>query len=382
MEGEVRPRKLQKLEHDGSVVSHAEEQNADLNNGDKPAVKEGQQPADNAIGSLLSENDTTGDNEEVAAGDAAGQNAPLSKKQQKRLLKMKRWDEQREERQKWRKEKRDQQKQRKKERKLNGEDVDAAKKKKHSSLLVPVTFVIDCGWDDLMNDRERISLGSQVTRAYSDNTRAPYRGHLVVSSFDKLLKERFDTVLRKTHKSWKGIRFIDEDFVQAAAQAKEFMKEPTGGQIAGVFKDKEGVSPEEGEIIYLSSDSSETLTELKPYSTYIIGGLVDKNRHKGVCYQKATELGIKTAKLPIGDYLRMASRHVLATNHVLEIMLKWLECGDWGQAFLEVIPQRKGGTLKTDDTTQKDEDEEELSDIEHTEDVGEPDDVETTVSKG
>jgi tRNA (guanine9-N1)-methyltransferase len=27
-------------------------------------------------------------------------------------------------------------------------------------------------------------------------------------------------------------------------------------------------------------------------------------------------------------------------------MLKWLECRDWGEAFMKVIPQRKGGTLK------------------------------------
>jgi tRNA (guanine9-N1)-methyltransferase len=27
-------------------------------------------------------------------------------------------------------------------------------------------------------------------------------------------------------------------------------------------------------------------------------------------------------------------------------MVKWLECGDWGEAFMKVIPKRKGGTLK------------------------------------
>jgi tRNA (guanine9-N1)-methyltransferase len=88
------------------------------------------------------------------------------------------------------------------------------------------------------------------------------------------------------------------------------------------------------------------LTELKPYSTYIIGALVDKNRHKAVCYKQAVAKGIKTAKLPIGEYIEMSHRSVLATNHVVEIMLRWLECRDWGEAFMKVIPQRKGGRLK------------------------------------
>lgn len=51
--------------------------------------------------------------------------------------------------------------------------------------------------------------------------------------------------------------------------------------------------------------------------------------------------GIRTAKLPIGDYIKMASRFVLTTNQVVEIMLKYLECRDWKVAFMEVIPQRK-----------------------------------------
>lgn len=51
--------------------------------------------------------------------------------------------------------------------------------------------------------------------------------------------------------------------------------------------------------------------------------------------------GVKTAKLPIGEYIRMSSRFVLTTNQVVEIMLRWLECRDWEGAFLKVIPQRK-----------------------------------------
>lgn len=60
-----------------------------------------------------------------------------------------------------------------------------------------------------------------------------------------------------------------------------------------------------------------------------------------LCYNKAVGQGIQTAKLPIGDYVKMASRFVLTTNQVVEIMIRWLECKDWEKAFMEVIPQRK-----------------------------------------
>ena len=85
------------------------------------------------------------------------------------------------------------------------------------------------------------------------------------------------------------------------------------------------------------------------------------------------ERRVKTAKLPIGDYMQMASRFVLATNHVVEIMLRWLELGDWGKAFLQVMPKRKGGILK--DTTEE-------STEQPTPDIGEGDDVEERIANG
>lgn len=219
---------------------------------------------------------------------------------------------------------------------------------------VPITLVLDCGFDDLMMDKEVKSLGSQVTRCYSDNHKAPLQVHLAISSFGGHLKERFDGVLAGNHRSWKNVRFLEGDFVQGADEAKVWMKGEHGGKLAGALakvddNDSAPTSHEQGEVgevVYLTSDSPDTLTELRPYSTYIIGGLVDRNRHKGICYKKAMDRGVRTAKLPIGDYMQMASRFVLATNHVAEIMLRWLELGDWGKAFLQVVPKRKGGVLK------------------------------------
>ncbi|KAF2731088.1 hypothetical protein EJ04DRAFT_410777, partial [Polyplosphaeria fusca] len=216
---------------------------------------------------------------------------------------------------------------------------------------VPITVIFDCGFEDLMYDNELKSLGVQITRSYSDNRKAKYQSHLAISSFGGKMKERFDGILAKQYTSWKGVRFFPEDFVDVAEKARQWMAGAGGGVIEGALEQHDDSNGEDaqGEIVYLSSDSDATLDRLKPNSTYIIGGLVDKNREKGLCHKRACSRGIKTAKLPIGEFMKMNSRQVLTTNQVMEIMLNWLESGDWGKAFMEVIPKRKGGQLLEDD---------------------------------
>jgi tRNA (guanine9-N1)-methyltransferase len=63
-------------------------------------------------------------------------------------------------------------------------------------------------------------------------------------------------------------------------------------------------------LVYLTADSETVLDELDLKKIYIIGGLVDRNRWKGITMKKASEQGIQTAKLPIGSYLKMSSSQV------------------------------------------------------------------------
>ena len=65
-----------------------------------------------------------------------------------------------------------------------------------------------------------------------------------------------------------------------------------------------------------------------------------------VCIQ-----GIQTARLPIGAYMKLASSQVLTVNHVVEILLSWLELSDWQQAFYKVIPTRKRTNEQAADTS-------------------------------
>ena len=300
-----------------------------------------------------------------------GQAPPLSKNQLKKLKRDQEWEANRVKRKQKRREKQIEKKQRKRaarhdpapsastnqtlvqQSRQEQKSAEPKKLTRQEYIQLPVTVVLDCGFDDLMIDKELKSLGSQVTRCYSDNHKAPFQAHLAISSFGGQLKERFNGLLAGHYRSWKNVRFLEGDFVQAADQAKEWMKGDLGGKLVGALAMEDDSAQtlheqgEAGEVVYLTSDSPDTLTRLRPYSTYIIGGLVDRNRHKGVCYKRALDRGMRTAKLPIGDYMQMTSRFVLATNHVAEIMLRWLELGDWGKAFLQVVPKRKGGVLKS-----------------------------------
>lgn len=71
-------------------------------------------------------------------------------------------------------------------------------------------------------------------------------------------------------------------------------------------------------LVYLTSESPNILQTLDYNKFYIIGSLVDHNSLKSISYNKANEQGIQTAQLPIGDYIKMASRKVLTVNQGLK----------------------------------------------------------------
>lgn len=192
-----------------------------------------------------------------------------------------------------------------------------------SRIKKPITVIIDCGFDEMMKDGERTSLASQIVRCYSDNRKAVNYVGLAISSLNKGLLQRFDVSMKGQYKQWKDVDISQEEF--------------------------EISETEKNNCIYLSSDSSEVIEELQDNHTYIIGGIVDKGRYKNLCQDKAEKMGLRTARLPIDQYIKLSGRKVLTTNHVFELLLKWLQVKDWKVAFESVLPQRKL-IMKKDET--------------------------------
>jgi tRNA (guanine9-N1)-methyltransferase len=363
--------------------------------GASPAAN-GKRKADSELERAAKKNTSPSESHEPTTTDDAGtphndeeageedENKPMSKNQLKRLRRQQQWEDFKEDRRSKRKDKRHERQARKRaekeakiaEAKAAGLDPAAVlqqlQKEPWKYRPVPVAFVVDCDFEQYMREPELVSLSSQLVRSYAMNRKAKYQASLHFSSWKGKLKERFETVLKNAHHNWKNVGFHEGDFKEAAKVAQEQMTGPNGGEIIDLIKPSEGAQagsssagdaganpaaeaePEdedvERSVVYLTSESPYTLDRLEANTSYVIGGIVDKNREKGLCFKRAKEFKVRTAKLPIGEYMAMQSRYVLTTNQVVEIMAKWLECGDWGQAFVDVIPKRKGGTLKSGDS--------------------------------
>ncbi|KAL6520455.1 hypothetical protein OROHE_017043 [Orobanche hederae] len=173
--------------------------------------------------------------------------------------------------------------------------------------------VIDLEFAHLMSSTELHSLVQQITYCYAINGRSALPAHIWLTGCQGEMQNQLLRI--PGYDNWL-IEKEDRSYVEA-------------------FKDKKE------NLVYLTADSENVLDELDPKAIYIIGGLVDRNRWKGITMKKAEEQGIKTAKLPIGTYLKMSSSQVLTVNQVVEILLKFLGTKDWRDSFFQVIPLRK-----------------------------------------
>ncbi|XP_059307078.1 tRNA (guanine(9)-N1)-methyltransferase [Lycium ferocissimum] len=216
--------------------------------------------------------------------------------------------------------------------------------------------VIDLEFDHLMNTSELHSLVQQIMYCYAVNGRCSSPAHLWLT----------------------GCQGEMQDQLQRLPGFDKWIIEKENRPYIEAFQDQKE------RLVYLTADAETTLDVLDPKHIYIIGGLVDRNRWKGLTMKKAEDQGIQTAKLPIGTYLKMSSSQVLTVNQVVEILLKYLETGDWKTSFFEVIPQRKRCEGDNDiegeeETEGKDDHKIKIHDIEREEEAEENDDHEIKI---
>jgi len=203
---------------------------------------------------------------------------------------------------------------------LDSDDEPPKPKKRRVGPPFGGRVVVDLGFDEKMTEKEVQSLCSQLGYTYSANRQAGNPFTLVFTSLNGKSLERLESLGDASYKRWTTTEWWAEGYERL------WETDPAVKQ----------------SLVYLTADSDEELTELKPDETYVIGGICDHNRLKNECLNKAQTSGIRTARLPIGTYLsELRTRKVLTVNQAFEILVHWVDTRDWESAFHAVIPKRK-----------------------------------------
>jgi tRNA (guanine9-N1)-methyltransferase len=189
---------------------------------------------------------------------------------------------------------------------------------------------LDCAYESSMTAKEINSLASQIRYCYSNNRRNFHPCLLSATSLDGATMKHLENV--QGYEEWKHRAFT-------------FTTQPL----------EEYYKSDLANIVYLTSDSKNTLQHLDDSKIYVIGGIVDRNRLQKAALDRAESLGVATAKLPLDEHLKaMKTTRVLTCNHVFDILLKYREHGrDWKKALQEVLPERKGAIMEESEKIEK-----------------------------
>ena len=180
-----------------------------------------------------------------------------------------------------------------------------------------------------MNEKDILSLSRQVTDCYSTNKKSQIPFNLIIYDADQKL---INCLAKNNYDKWVGFNLIKKGQYKNILEYVQNIKDVKETDIHEI----------KNKICYLTADSTNEINLLKNDEIYIIGGLVDRNKHKLLCFNKANQIGINHGRLPIGEYLELKSSKVLATNHVFSILTHFNnKSQNWKEAFLSIIPKRK-----------------------------------------
>ena len=186
-----------------------------------------------------------------------------------------------------------------------------------ADLATAPTIMIDVDFTELMSDKELTSLCKQLKECYSTVLRSEHPLNVVVVGCDdKLLRSLAKTCPQ--YEKWVGFKFEREPIDES--------KQPN--------------------MCYLTADSETVMDAYDNDAVYVIGGLVDRNRYKNMCRDKAHKAGFATAQFPISKHMDGNTRRVLTVNHVFSILDGVHGGRPWPDVLLEMMPARKGFQVK------------------------------------
>nr|CAG4645800.1 EOG090X0D3U [Lynceus sp. MCZ IZ 141354] len=195
----------------------------------------------------------------------------------------------------------------------------------YTSRLIPALqfappLLLDMSYDDHMSTRESSNAANQLAIAFSNNRQHP---------------EPMNLMLVNAKRDGSTMEFLEKRI--PILYNPDFPMEVHPESYLDLF-------PKE-KLVYLTPHCKEEMTHFDPDAIYIIGCFVDKGVSEPISLAKAKKEGLKTAKLPLDQYLDFGSGSgkCLTVNQMVCILTELQYTNDWNKA-LEFVPKRK---LKT-----------------------------------
>ncbi|XP_057241916.1 tRNA methyltransferase 10 homolog B, partial [Malurus melanocephalus] len=183
---------------------------------------------------------------------------------------------------------------------------------------------VDLGVGGSMTEKESGRLASQIRRLYGANRRAARPFWLYLTEFTK------------------GTPIYEQCFRMNDGFAR-YLMDTTPESYLDLF-------PLDA-IVYLTPDSENVLEDIDPDKVYVLGGLVDESIHKQLTLRRAQEQSLRTARLPIREYMvktpnsRNYHSETLAINQVFDILSTYYETRSWPAALRAGVSSGKGYVL-------------------------------------
>lgn len=180
-------------------------------------------------------------------------------------------------------------------------------------MLDDPPLLFDCGFNHTMTKQETKSCAKQLGYSFKQNRlhKRPFVIHLCNIDKDSALWTELV----------KAMPNIEKNFVKIHS-----------GDILDVF-------PKE-KLVYLSPNAEKTLKTFNSDDRYVVGAIVDKGNRKPLTLDKAGQLGIRSARLPLEEYVKFTSHKTLTLDQMTNILLELKTSQCWTEAF-KSLPTRK-----------------------------------------
>ena len=179
---------------------------------------------------------------------------------------------------------------------------------------------IDLQYEELMSEKELIHLAQQLSRVYGFNRKSSYPCHLTFCHLPKDCKTRQICCDKSEGFANYILNFSEKSLIDTFENRKQ-------------------------DLVYLTPDSDNLLEDIEDNKIYVIGGLVDDSVKKLSSLSFAKDQGLTTAKLPIDKYcsrIEGSFKQILTINQVFEILLNKIQGFSWPQVFSQSLPSRIG----------------------------------------